>query len=135
MGRPWGYILLSIWMRYHSTFYAVSQTKLQIINLNTVPRIICRWTNETQTHRNIFTQYSGISSHSYSKLILNILFFHVFLRSLVLILPVPRVRGAYRRSFFFLLNTDFTYSRVRGDQGGPIFFRLKFFFAVVLYKN
>jgi hypothetical protein len=34
-------------MRYHRTFYAVSQTKLQIINLNTVPTIICRGTNNT----------------------------------------------------------------------------------------
>jgi hypothetical protein len=35
-----------------------------------------------------------------------------------------------------LLSTDFTYSRVPGDQGGPIFFRLKeFFSAVVLPTN
>ena len=47
MGRTWGCILLKILMRYHITFYAVSQTKLQIINLNTVPTIICRGTNET----------------------------------------------------------------------------------------
>ncbi len=29
---------------------------------------------------------------------------------------------------FFLINTDSTYSHVPGDQGGPIFFRLKDFF-------
>jgi hypothetical protein len=49
MGRRWGCILLKILMRYHRTFYAVSQTKVQIINLNTVPMIICicRGTNDT----------------------------------------------------------------------------------------
>ncbi len=47
-------------------------------------------------------------------------FFHVFLRSLVLILPVPRIRGVYRGSIFFL-STDSTYSRVPGDQGGIFF--------------
>ncbi len=60
---------------------------------------------------------------------LNIFIFHVFLRSLVLILPVPHVRGVYSGSFFFLLSTDSRYSRVPGDQGGPIFFRHKDFFG------
>jgi hypothetical protein len=32
---------------FNETFYAVSQTKLQIINLNTVPTIICRGANDT----------------------------------------------------------------------------------------
>jgi hypothetical protein len=39
------------------------------------------------------------------------LFFHVFCDSLV------------------LLSTDLTYSRIPGDQGGPIFFRLKDIFC------
>jgi hypothetical protein len=47
MRRTWGCILLKILIRYHRTFYAVSQTKVQIINLNTVPTIICRGTNNT----------------------------------------------------------------------------------------
>jgi hypothetical protein len=37
-------------MRYHRTFYAVSQTKLQIINLYTVPTIICGGENDTDEH-------------------------------------------------------------------------------------
>jgi hypothetical protein len=47
MGRTWGCILLKFLMRYHRTFYALSQTKLQIINQNTVPTIICRGANNT----------------------------------------------------------------------------------------
>ena len=44
----------------------ISYQKVQIINLNRVLMIICRGTNETDTHRHtqIFTQHSGISSHS-----------------------------------------------------------------------
>jgi hypothetical protein len=38
--------------------------------------------------------------------------------------------------YFVLISTHFTYSRVPGDQGGPIFFRLqKLFLAVVLHTN
>ncbi len=36
---------------------------------------------------------------------------------------------------FFLLSTDSMYSRVPGDQAGPIFFGLKIFLAVVLHTN
>jgi hypothetical protein len=36
---------------------------------------------------------------------------------------------------FFLLSTDSTYSRVPGDQGGPIFFSLRIFLVVVLCTN
>ena len=32
-GKTMGLELFSIWMRYHSTFYAVSQTKVQIIGV------------------------------------------------------------------------------------------------------
>ncbi len=44
----------------------ISYQKVQIINLNKVFMIICREANEmdTHTHTQIFTQYSGISSHS-----------------------------------------------------------------------
>ncbi len=54
--------------------------------------------------------------------------------SLVLILPVFHVRRVYS-GLFFLLSTDSTYSRIPGDQGGPIFFRQDFFSALVLRTN
>ncbi len=46
-----------------------------------------------------------------------------------MILPVPRVHGVYRGLIFFLLSTDYMYSHVPGDQGGPIVFRLRIFFG------
>jgi hypothetical protein len=48
--------------------------------------------------------------------------------SLVLILPVFCIRRVYKGSFFCLLSTDSTYSRVPGNKGGSNFFRLRDFF-------
>ncbi len=46
------------------------------------------------------------------------LFFHVFFRSLVLILPVPHVRGVYKGSFFsiVLILCIPAYLGIKGDQ-------------------
>jgi hypothetical protein len=65
---------------------------------------------------------------------LNILFFHVFFRSLVLIRPVPRVCGGYRGSILFSLVLILRIPAIPGDRGGRIFFRQGFFGGHFMYK-
>jgi hypothetical protein len=66
---------------------------------------------------------------------LNILFSHVFLRSLVVILPVPRVRGVYRGLIFFSLVLILCIPVYLGIKGDQFFFDKDFLLAVVLHIN
>ncbi len=45
----------------------------------------------------------------------------------------PRTRGL-KGIDFFLLSTNSTYSRIPGDQGGPVFFRWIFFGGLFMFK-
>jgi hypothetical protein len=52
--------------------------------------------------------------------------------SVVLIQYIP----AYVKSVLSLIDTDLTYTHVPGDQGGPLFFRLRnCFLAVIIRTN
>jgi hypothetical protein len=66
---------------------------------------------------------------------LNNFCFHVFLRSLVLILPVPRVSGVYRGLIIFSLVLILCIPVYLGIKGDRFFSGLIFFLAVVLCTN